>query len=45
MNAWLLLAQADGTIDDLYNYWIEGESKERRPPRWSIIRDVLGWIE
>jgi Na+/H+-dicarboxylate symporter len=45
VNSWLLLAQGDGTIDELYDYWIQGKIEDRRPPRWSVIRDVLGWID
>jgi ABC-type amino acid transport substrate-binding protein len=44
-NAWLLNAKADGTVDALYRYWMLGEVQKTQPPRWSIARDVLGWIE
>ena len=45
LDTWLLNAKSDGTMDELYNYWMLGEVKRTQPPRWSIIRDVLGWID
>ena len=45
LDTWLLSAKSDGTIDELYRYWMLGEVKNTQPPRWSIIRNVLGWID
>ena len=45
VNAWLQIAQGNRTIQRLYDYWIEGKIDERRPPRWSVVRDVLGWVD
>ncbi len=45
VNAWLQLKNQDGTIQSLYNYWIQGQTGAVDPPRWSIIRDVLGWVK
>ena len=45
VNAWLQLKQQDGTIRSLYDYWIQGKTSEVEPPRWSIIRNVLGWVD
>ena len=42
---WILLKKQDGTIDRLYDYWILGRGAEIKTPRWSIIRDVLHWID
>ena len=42
---WVYLKQKDGTIDSLYDYWMLGGVTKPREPRWSIIRNVLGWIE
>ena len=44
-NTWLLNAQGAGVIDRLYRYWMLGQVQEAQPPRWSVIRDVLGWID
>ncbi len=29
----------------LYNHWILGLSAEERKPRWSVIRNVLHWVD
>jgi len=44
-DAWLQNARSAGIIDRLYRYWMLGEIDATRPPRWSIARDVLGWID
>ena len=38
------LKKKDGTIDDLYDYWILGKDPKEKEPRWCVLRDVLGWI-
>ena len=43
MDTWLELAETNGHLEDLYEYWILGHDESRRVPRWSIIKDVLGW--
>jgi hypothetical protein len=45
LNTWVDLLQRDGTIDDLRDYWVYGKAAEEERPRWSIIRNVLGWVE
>jgi Na+/H+-dicarboxylate symporter len=45
VSAWIELKNKDGTIDKLYKYWILGESEAFKKPRWSVIRNVLHWIE
>jgi ABC-type amino acid transport substrate-binding protein len=46
IDAWLLAEKADGSVDTLYSHWMLGEAmKVDRPPRWSIIRNVLGWVD
>jgi Na+/H+-dicarboxylate symporter/ABC-type amino acid transport substrate-binding protein len=45
-NAWLLAEQSKGSIDALYKYWMLGEAVDtQKPPRWSVIRDVLHWVD
>lgn len=45
LNAWLGEQKANGTVDELYRYWMLGQAAQTdKPPRWSVIRDVLGWI-
>jgi Na+/H+-dicarboxylate symporter/ABC-type amino acid transport substrate-binding protein len=45
LNTWINLKQKDGTISNLYNYWILGQQEKNHTPRWSIIRDVLHWAK
>ena len=45
INAWLRLKREDKTIDQLYAHWILGGGAEPQQPRWSVIRDVLGWVD
>jgi ABC-type amino acid transport substrate-binding protein len=43
VDTWLQLKRQEGFIDELSEYWIQGQGAKRREPRWSIMRDVLGW--
>lgn len=45
LNTWIELKRRDGTIDALYSHWILGKQAGQRKPRWSIIRDILHWVE
>ena len=45
INAWLRLKREDSTLSQLYRYWILGGGAEPRQPRWSVVRDFLGWID
>jgi hypothetical protein len=42
---WVELKKNDGSITDLYDYWILGQVSRSHIPRWSVIRDVLHWVE
>jgi ABC-type amino acid transport substrate-binding protein len=44
INTWLELKSRDGTIDALYRHWILGEHAARPKPRWSVVRNVLHWV-
>ncbi len=44
-NAWLAGAKNQGIIDALYRYWMLGQVDKTKPPRWSVIRDVLHWVD
>jgi Na+/H+-dicarboxylate symporter len=45
VSTWINLKKNDGTIDKLFDYWIMGKNAAPSGPRWSIIRDVLHWVE
>jgi Na+/H+-dicarboxylate symporter len=42
---WAALVAMDGTADELYDHWILGGGAETTVPRWSVIRNVLHWVE
>jgi len=42
VDRWLELKRKDGTLDELYSYWILGQDAVERHRRWSILDDVLG---
>lgn len=45
LELWIELQRLDGTIDQLFDYWILGRTDVDEKPRWSVIRDVLHWVD
>ncbi|MGL1886470.1 MAG: cation:dicarboxylase symporter family transporter [Reichenbachiella sp.] len=45
LNKWLELKKYDGTMDRLYQSWILGEASIQKEKKWSIIRNVLHWVD
>ena len=45
VNTWIELKRRDGTIDALYGHWILGKHAVKREPRWSVIRNLLHWVD
>ncbi|MBW2275069.1 MAG: cation:dicarboxylase symporter family transporter [Deltaproteobacteria bacterium] len=45
LSQWIGLKKRDGTIKDLYDYWILGRPPQEQSRRWSVVRDVLGWVD
>jgi len=45
VSTWLTLKKKEGVIRHLYDYWILGRGAKSTRPRWSVIRNVLGWVE
>jgi proton glutamate symport protein len=45
LESWIELKKHDGTVQSLYDYWILGRGAQIRQPRWSVLRNVLGWVE
>ena len=43
VNTWIEQKRKDGTIDELFAYWILGQESAPREPRWSVMRNVLHW--
>jgi len=44
MNTWLKLKKENGFQQRVYDYWILGENPKAKKPRWSVMKDVLGWL-
>lgn len=45
LDSWLELKNRDGTIDQLYEFWILGKGSQIKEQKWSVIKDVLHWVE
>ena len=45
VNTWIELKKLDGTFASAYERWILGRAAKADQPRWSVIRDVLHWID
>ena len=45
VNTWIQDAKKDKTIQRLYDYWILGIRTKKPQSRWSVIRNVLHWVE
>jgi len=45
VNAMVELKKGDGTFKKLYNYWVLGQFATDKQPRWSVIRNVLHWVD
>nr|WP_239492659.1 cation:dicarboxylase symporter family transporter [Luteitalea sp. TBR-22] len=43
VDVWLDTRRASGDADEAVDYWIRGVAFSSRTPRWSILKDVLGW--
>jgi ABC-type amino acid transport substrate-binding protein len=43
VDLWIETRRASGEAEDAYNYWVRGRALSVRTPRWSVLRDVLGW--
>ncbi len=46
LNGWIELKRHDRTLERLHEYWIQGKTPlSKKAPRWSIVRNVLGWVD
>jgi len=45
VNAWLTLKKSDRTFGEYFSYWIRGQGAKTHEPRWSVVRNVLGWVQ
>ena len=42
---WITLRAKDGTAAEYYDHWVLGKTARATEPRWSVMRNVLGWVE
>ena len=45
LSHWITLKKNSLEYSRLYDHWILGLDAEPKHPRWSIVRNVLGWVE
>jgi hypothetical protein len=45
MGTWIDLKRKDGTIGKLYDHWILGKMASAPKPHWSVLRNVLHWVD
>jgi len=45
VNTWLTTAKLSDKAQNEYNYWILGKDPKLVKPRWSVMRDVLHWVD
>lgn len=45
VETWLEAKRKDGTLKRNYDHWVLGKSSEKKSARWSIAKDLLGWLE
>lgn len=45
VSTWVELEKKNGEVGMLFDHWIRGGGAEDKEPRWSVIRNVLGWVE
>ena len=46
IGSWIDIKKKNNSFQRYYDHWILGVIPEdEKPPRWSVIRNVLGWVE
>ena len=45
LSQWIRLKKDLGEFKMIYDHWILGVGAEEKKPRWSVIRNVLKWVE
>ena len=45
LDRWVAAHKEKGTFQRIYDHWILGEGANPKRPRWSVIRNVLHWVE
>jgi Na+/H+-dicarboxylate symporter/ABC-type amino acid transport substrate-binding protein len=45
LDGWVATHREKGTFQRAYDHWIMGEGAKKKEPRWSILRNVLHWVD
>jgi ABC-type amino acid transport substrate-binding protein len=45
LDRWIAVKRGEPRFDRLLRYWIKGDDAGTLPPRWSVLRNVLGWVD
>jgi ABC-type amino acid transport substrate-binding protein len=45
VSTWIELEKKNGEVGMLFDHWIRGGGAQDKEPRWSVIRNVLGWVD
>ena len=45
LNYWLRTEQEYGKLQQKYEYWVPGNTPGLVAPRWSVVRNVLHWVD
>ncbi len=45
VNNWIIVNAKQGKIDKLYDHWILGKQVTQPKKNWSVIKDVLHWVD
>ena len=43
LNYWMRLQSANGFNERMEHHWLDDKPELKQAPRWSIVKDVLGW--
>ena len=45
VSTWVDMTIKNGKVDRLFTHWISGGGAKPKEPRWSVIRNVLHWVD
>jgi len=45
LSRWLEVFKGTNFDERLFDHWILGKTAVPKTPRWSVLRNVLGWVE
>ncbi len=45
LNYWIRMEKDYGMLDKKYDYWVLGKVPGTVEPRWSVVRNVLHWVD